>query len=477
MTTKQPNIVFILCDDHAAHAISAYGSRVNHTPHIDRIAHEGMRFDNCFCTNSICTPSRASIITGTYNHINGCTTLATNFDNTQRTYLHQLQDAGYQTAMFGKWHLGEGPEHEPKGVDTYCVVPGQGDYHNPTMIENGVKKKFFGYTTNIITDLSADFMRRCDRERPFAVMVHHKAPHRHWEPEAKYKNYRKDEFIPLPATFDDDYEGRPAAEAATMRIDRDMFERDYKEKIPEGLSDRDRKIWIYQRYMHDYLACVQSVDDCTGRLLDMLDDMGIADDTIVIYTSDQGFYLGDHGWYDKRFMYEESLGMPLLVRYPKMIKPGTVNHDIVLNVDFAQTFCELTGSGDMPGQQGRSLVPLLEGTTPSDWRTCMYYRYWMHNDNPHNVWSHYGLRTERYKLIYFYCDGLGIAGCRPNKDEPRYYELYDLLRDPCEMHNVINEPAYAKVFAEMRPRLREEMLKVRDTPHPSEDQVQMAATH
>lgn len=472
---KQPNIIFIMCDDHAAHAISAYGSRVNHTPNIDRIAHGGMRFDRCFCTNSICTPSRAAIITGNYNHVNGCTTLHTHFDNTQRTYFHQLKDAGYAVGVFGKWHLGEGPQHEPKGVDTYCVLPGQGDYHDPVMIKDGVKKRYSGYTTNIITDLSLAFMREVEPGKPFAVMVHHKAPHREWEPEAKYLDYRKGEFIPLPPTFDDDYDGRPAAEAAKMRIDRDMKPKDWKHEIPPGLSERELKIWKYQRYMHDYLACVQSVDDGVGRLLDALDDMGIADDTIVVYTSDQGFFLGDHGWYDKRFMYEECLGMPFLVRYPRQVPAGQVNRDIVLNVDFAQTFCELGDAGDMPGHQGVSLVPLLQGKRPVVWREAMYYRYWMNKDGIHNVWAHYGIRTERYKLIYYYIDDCGQIGAQPNAGEQPYYELYDLQRDPCELRNVASDQAYATVFNELRQRLRREQLAVGDTPHGSEDAVALSA--
>ncbi len=466
---KRPNILFIMCDDHAAHAISAYGSRVNQTPNIDRIAHGGLRFDRCFCTNSICTPSRASIITGNYNHVNGCTTLHTDFDNRQRTYAHQLQESGYQTALFGKWHLGEGPAHEPKGFDQWAVLPGQGKYHNPEMIEMGERKNYRGYVTHIITDMAADFLRRSDPDRPFALMVHHKAPHREWEPEEKYRNYRRDEFIPVPATFDDDYHSRPAAEAAKMRIDRDLKPKDWKEEIPAGLSEYEIKVWKYQRYMHDYLACVQSVDDSTGRLLDMLDDMGIADNTIVIYTSDQGFFLGDHGWFDKRFMYEECLGMPFLVRYPGVTTPATVNRDIVLNVDFAQTFCDIAKVGDMPGQQGHSLLPLLHGKHPADWRKAMYYRYWMNKDSIHNVWAHYGLRTERYKLIYFYNDDCGQIGAMPSQGEKPYYELFDLIRDPCEMRNVAQDPAHAQILADLQKQLRAEQLAVGDVPHASED--------
>ncbi|MEA3407887.1 MAG: sulfatase [Chloroflexota bacterium] len=451
MAQARPNILFIMSDDHAAHAMSCYGSVINETPQLDRIAQEGMRFDNCFCTNSICTPSRATILTGTYNHINGATTLATPLDNDLLTFPKLLQAHGYQTAFVGKWHLGQGPKHEPKGFDFWRVLPGQGLYHDPEMIDREGRQVFQGYVTDLITDMSLEWLRTRDKARPFCLLCHHKAPHRPWEPDAKHMQMYRDAKIPEPETFDDDYSNRAsAAEAATMRVARDLNRRDLKTDPPEGLTAEEEKSWKYQRYIKDYLRVVASVDDNVGRLLDYLEE-GLAEDTVVIYTSDQGFFLGDHGWFDKRFMYEESLRMPFIIRYPREIEAGAINDDIMLNVDFAPTFLDFAGIDVPEAFQGRSFRPLLRGQTPSDWRQSMYYRYWMHKAH-HNVYAHYGLRTKRYKLIYYYNDALGQPGAIDETYDPEW-ELFDLKKDPHELNSVYDDPAYADVVEELSEEL------------------------
>jgi len=467
MPSKRPNILFIMSDDHASHAMSCYGSRINETPNLDRIAEEGMRFENCFCTNSICTPSRATILTGTYNHVNNVTTLASKLDGRLLTFPKLLQACGYQTAIIGKWHLGHGGIHDPTGFDYWNVLPGQGLYHNPEMIEMGREKVFRGYATDIITDLSLEWLRNRDSSRPFCLMCHHKAPHRPWEPDEKHARMYESVEIPEPETFDDDYSNRAAAAAeAKMRIDRDLTLTDLKEPVPEGLSPEEEKRWKYQRYIKDYLRCVASVDDNVGRMLDYLDEEGLTEDTIVIYTSDQGFFLGDHGWYDKRFMYEESLRMPFIIRYPREIVPGTVNTNMILNVDFAPTFLDYAGV-DIPEQmQGTSFRPLLKGQVPHGWQRSMYYRYWMHLAH-HNVYAHYGVRTLRYKLIYYYADALGQPGAIDDRREPEW-ELFDLEKDPYELHNVYDDPTYTDVVKELKAELRRLQDQVGDEPYEGE---------
>lgn len=458
---KRPNILFIMSDDHAAHAISAYGSRINETPHLDRIANEGMRLDNCFCTNSICAPSRATILTGKYNHLNGVRTLYENFDARQNHVAKILQENGYQTAMIGKWHLGHGGNSDPTGFDYWNIFPGQGEYHDPIMYEMGEEKKYKGYATDIVTDLTIDWLDNIDREKPFFVMCHHKAPHRPWDPDEKYMHLYEDVDIPEPETFHDDYSTRVyAAHEAEMRIDTHLTKRDVKMDPPEGLSPSELKSWYYQRYIKDYLRCIASVDDNVGRLLDYLDEKGLTEDTIVIYTSDQGFFLGDHGWYDKRFMYEESLRMPFLIRYPRSIKPGTSTDAFALNVDFAQTFLDYAGIEAPEDMQGRSLRPILEGEVPEDWQTSMYYRYWEHMSE-HNVAAHYGIRTHRYKLIYYYGEGLGVPGARDIKREPAW-ELFDLEKNSYELNNVYSDPAYQDVVEELKKELYRLKEKVKD---------------
>ena len=467
MPDTRPNIVFIMSDDHASHAMSCYQSAINKTPQIDRIAEQGMRFDNCFCTNSICTPSRAVILTGTYNHINQVTTLSTHMDNNLLTFPKLLQQTGYQTAMIGKWHLGQGPAHEPKGFDFWRVLPGQGLYHNPEMIDKEGRKVWEGYVTDLITDMSIDWLKNLDKDKPFCLLCHHKAPHRSWETDDKHALMYEEVDIPVPVTFDDDYSNRAsAAEAATMRIARDLNANDLKQSVPDGLSPAEEKHWKYQRYIKDYLRVVASIDDNVGRLLDTLDEEGLTENTLVIYTSDQGFFLGDHGWYDKRFMYEQSLRMPFIVRFPREIKAGTVNKDIVLNVDFPATFLELAGV-EIPGSfQGKSIRPLFQGDAPEDWQTSLYYRYWMHKAH-HNVYAHYGVRTLRYKLIYYYSDALGQAGAIDETYEPEW-ELFDLETDPYEMHNVVDDPAYAEIVKELKDEMHKLQEQVGDERYPKD---------
>lgn len=463
---KKPNVLFIMSDDHAAHAMSCYGSRINETPNIDRIANEGIRFDNCFCTNSICSPSRAAILTGKYNHLNGVKSIDDHFDGKQMTYPKLMQEDGYQTAIVGKWHLGHGGDADPTGFDYWTVVPGQGDYHNPVFIEmDGERRQYPGYVTDITTDFCIDWLDHRDKDRPFMLMCHHKAPHRPWEPAAKYANLYEDMDIPEPETFYDDYATRAqAAVDAKMRIDRDMNDEvDLKGLPPAGLTPIEEKKWKYQRYIKDYLRCVASIDESVGRLLDYLDQEGLAEDTIVVYTSDQGFFLGDHGWYDKRFMYEESLRMPFVVRYPRAIQPGAVTNAMTLNIDFPSTFLDYAGIDIPEEMQGRSLRPIFAGETPEDWRSSMYYRYWMHLDEFHNVYSHYGIRTQRYKLIYYYAEALGTSGSVDEQRLPEW-ELFDLEKDPYELNNVYADPAYADKILTLKNEMRSLQLAVLDEP-------------
>jgi arylsulfatase A-like enzyme len=456
----QPNIVYMMADDHAAHAISAYGSRINKTPNIDRIAAGGVRFSNCFCTNSICTPSRAAILTGQYSNKNGVYTLNDRLDPSRNHVAKELQKAGYQTAMIGKWHLAS----DPTGFDYWNILPGQGVYYDPTFIEPSGRKKYTGYCTDLIGDFSIDWLKRRDPKKPFFLMSHHKAPHRPWQPGPKYQDWLKDETVPEPDNLFDHYEGKPRAVAAvTMKVGEDMQQTDVKQPFPKDLHGDALRKWAYQLYIKDYLRCIRSVDDQVGRMLDYLESERMADNTIVIYTSDQGFFLGDHGWFDKRLMYEESLRMPFLIRYPGMLKPGTVNRDMVLNIDFAPTFLGFAGAKAPAEMQGRSFVPNLEGHTPKDWRKSMYYRYWMHNTSDHHVPAHYGLRTDRWKLIYYYGKPLGMTGANPPDTEPDW-ELYDTKNDPREMHNLYRDPKYAGLIQKLKEELAAKQKEAGDSP-------------
>ena len=463
--SDRPNIVFIMSDDHAAHAISAYGSRINATPQIDRIAEGGVRMDLAFCTNSICAPSRAAILTGTYNHVNGVTTLDTPLDNTQWTFPKALGNAGYQTALFGKWHLGHSAGEEPAMFDRWRVLPGQGHYHNPVFIdsEQGIDE-VGGYVTDLITDDSIDWLANRDTKKPFALFCQHKAPHRHWEPDARHFTMYDNVDIPFPDTFRDDLAGRAEViQAVKMRMmDLDPI-RDLKALVPDGLSPEQELDWRYQRYIKDYLRVVASIDDNVGRLLDYLDANDLTDNTIVVYTSDQGFFLGDHGWFDKRLMYEESLQMPLLIRYPDQIDAGTVCDDIVVNVDFGPTLLDLCGVNVADHVQGRSFAPLVTGGTIDDWPTSMYYRYWMHNDESHACPAHYGVRTRTHKLICYYNDPLGQTGAR-GPANPIEWELFDLIADPLEVSNIYGTPQAADITTELRAELNRLQSEVGDEP-------------
>lgn len=433
---KRPNILFIMSDDHAAHALSCYGSRINRTPNLDRLAREGMLFTNCFCTNSIGAPSRAVILTGKYNHINGIIKNGQKFDGSQQTMPKIMQRAGYETAIIGKWLL----KGRPTGFDHCEILSGQGSYFNPLIIHRGGKKVHEGYVTDIITDRTIEWLKQRESGKPFFLMCHHLAPHRRWIPDDKHKAMYDKESIPLPETFNDDYRTRCiAAYEQRMSIFKNLSVADVKSEWPDHLMNQPLKIWKYQRFIKDYLRCVASVDDNVGRLLDYLDESGLAGNTMVVYTSDQGCFLGDHGWFDKRFMYEESLRMPLLVRCPGVVKAGTTSDEIVLNLDFAETFIECSGAGRPVDMQGRSILPILEGRAPSNWRTSMYYHF---SDFPgdYKVKRHYGIRTERHKLIHFY----------HNNDD---WELYDLENDPHELNNIYGDPKNADLVTELKAEL------------------------
>jgi arylsulfatase A-like enzyme len=496
----RPNILFIMADDHASKAISCYGHGINQTPHIDRLANEGMRMNHCYVSNSICTPSRAAILTGTYNHVNGVMTLADAINNRLPNVAKHLRSSGYQTAIFGKWHLGEGPAHEPTGFDSWAVVPGQGDYHDPMFHEPGAAVRHPGYVTDIITDKSLAWLQARDKSRPFMLMCHHKAPHRSWEYHPKYKNHYEAD-IALPDTFNDDYKNRArAAGQAKMRIADDMTYLDLGLVQPDGgqevgepllpghstrklpnpadvrsirlidkdtaevftfQSQADYDHFKFQRYIKRYLRTIASIDESVGRLLDYLDEEGLADNTLVIYTSDQGFFLGEHGWFDKRFMYEESFQMPFLARFPREIKPGSVCNDLISNVDFAPTFLDLAGVSVPSYMQGRSTRPLLQGETPSDWPGVAYHRYWMHQDEYHNAFAHYGIRDQRYKLIYWYNQGFGLPGTQSGGQAPEW-EFFDCEKDPLELFNCYRDPAYQAQVARMMGLLEDKMLEIGD---------------
>ncbi len=476
----RPNIIFIMSDDHAAHAIGAYGSRVNETPHLDRLAKEGALLTSVFATNSICTPSRATILTGRYSHLNGVT-MFNRFDGSQSTVARLLQQGGYHTGMIGKWHLGSDPE----GFDQWEILPGQGAYFNPIMYTATSETTYTGrYVTEVITDRALGFLRSRPRNKPFFLMMHHKAPHRPWEPTDQHATHFAAQRIPEPVTFRDTYASRSdAMKENQQRVGADLTNRDLKLKPPAALSAADVAKWQttkpesvtivrdgqnvtlkgealvrwkYQRFMQDYLATVQSVDESVGRVLSYLDSTGLGRNTMVIYTSDQGFFLGDHGMYDKRFMYEESIRMPFLVRWPAAIRAGTRSDAMGLNVDFAPTFLAAAGMRVPAEMQGRSLLPVLRGRAPTDWRTAMYYRYY-HDPGDHNTRAHYGIRTRTHKLIYFW-----------KKDQ---WELYDLVKDPYEIHNLYGERGVASLTRELRQHLARLKREVGDTDQLANDQL------
>ena len=497
----QPNILFIMSDDHAYQAISAYSDKLIQTPNIDRIANEGMLFTNASVTNSICAPSRATLLTGKHTHLNGKINNIMPFDTTQITFPQLFQRAGYQTAMFGKLHFG----NNPKGVDDFMILPGQGSYINPEFITPKGDTTIVGYVTDIITDLTLEWLdKKRDPSKPFMLMYLHKAPHRAWWPSAeKMKEFSKKSF-PEPETLFDDYTNRgTAAKTAEMNL---LYHMDYTQDskiMPEtidemggvepvvppiiyngeyalnhsrnrmteeqkalydpildainadfktnwkGMTNKEKMSWKYQRYMQDYLACISSVDDNVGRVLDYLDEKELAKNTIVVYTSDQGFYLGEHGWFDKRFIYDESFKTPLLIRWPNQIKAGITNEEMVQNLDFAQTFLEAAEIKAADDMQGESLMPLLKGA-PEKWdREAVYYHYYEY-PGWHSVKRHYGIVTKDFKLAHFYYD----------TDE---WELYDRNKDVHEMKNVYLDPEYKDVVVELKSRLAELRVKYGDS--------------
>jgi arylsulfatase A-like enzyme len=468
--TRPPNILIIFCDDLAVQAISAYQHplKLLQTPNLDRLARQGTLFERCLVPNSICGPSRAVVLTGKYSHLNGYQRNNNRFDGSQQTFPKLLQKAGYQTAFIGKWHLAS----DPTGFNHWHILPDQGIYYNPPMIKNGERVQHEGYTTDLLTDFSIEWLKARDTTKPFLLMTQHKAPHREWAPALRHLGWNKDVPFPEPDTLFDDYSGRGRAEREQdMTLEKTFTPRDSKEVPPPYLNAEQRKLWDayyeprneplrngtltgrdlvrwrYQRYMHDYLGTVKAVDESVGRLLKHLDDAGLADNTLVIFSSDQGFYLGEHGWFDKRWIYEESLTTPLLVRWPGVARPGARHRAMVSVLDFPETILDAAGIGIPSDMQGRSLKPLLEGRTPADWRTSFYYHYYEFPGS-HRVRKHYGVVTDRYKLFHFY------------EPEMNYWTLIDRQSDPRELKNVYDDNGYADVrktlHAELQ-RLRTEL--------------------
>ena len=471
---KKPNIIYIMADDLTTQAISAYGGiykDIAPTPNIDKVAKEGMLFQDVLVTNSICGPSRAAILTGNYSNLNGYykNESGGKFDDSKWTFPQEFQKSGYKTALFGKWHLGT----EPVGFDTfkYHNASGQqGNYWNPLYNDNGKNVKEKGYATNLSTDFALNWLDAKEMtNEPFLMVLQYKAPHRPWHPDTKYEKLWDDVEMPYPSTFNDTYKGREKTAGDTEMTMEYFSRRDMKlerpknlkrkERIqwdfygakageivqPKGMSDEEGKKWRYQNYIKDYLACVKSVDDNIGRVLTYLKENNLEDNTIIVVTSDQGFYLGDHGFFDKRFIYEESLRMPFMVKYPERIKAGSVNEDIITNIDFAPTLLELAGITTTQKMQGTSFVPVLEGNTPKDWQDAMYYHYY---EFPfwHHVQPHYGIRTQKYTLAHFYY----------NID---VWELYDLEKDPNQMNNIYSDPNYTSTIAELKVKLKNLMIK------------------
>lgn len=465
---KRPNIVFIMCDDHTTQAISAYGSKINQTPNIDRIAQAGARLDRAFCTNSICAPSRAAILTGTYNHVNEVRTIWEDLDNSRPTFIGDLKGAGYKTAIFGKWHLGHGPKSDPMNFDRWEVLPGQGEYNNPKFFTPEGEVQYPGYVTTITTDLALNWLDTLDKDDSFCLLVHHKAPHLPVTPDEKHKDLYADIDIPEPATLHEDLSDRvEGVKNAKMNIYKHMPKAIVKQKTGSykpDLPQYEGQKWGYQLFIKDYLRCVASIDENTGRILDYLRDNGLEEDTLVIYTSDQGFFLGEHSWFDKRYMYDESIRMPLLMQYPRAIEAGTTIEEIVTNVDFAKTFCDFAGVEPHEGAQGRSFKKLLEKQTVENWPQSMYYRYWEHDDPIHAACAHYGIRTHEYKLICYYSDGMGLE-LTGDTHYPIEWELFDLLKDPMELKSVYGDPEYAEIQADLVKQLFEIQQEVGDQPY------------
>ena len=442
---ERPNIIFIMSDDHASQAVSAYGSKVNQTPNIDRIAKEGALLSRCYAVNSICTPSRATILTGQYSHKNGVPVFNA-IDRERDNVAKRLKAAGYQTAMIGKWHLGS----DPSGFDYWQILPGQGAYWNPILYGTDGEKKYDGHATDVVTDLTLGYIGKRKKDQPFFVMMHHKAPHRNWQPQPQFAAMFTNKVIPEPATLLAAHENHGSAIREQKQAISDLNDNDLKMAPPASLSGDELIRWKYQRYMQDYLACVQGVDDSIGKVLKYLDENGLARNTLIIYTSDQGFFLGEHGMFDKRFMYEESSRMPFVARWPEKIKAGTTSDALVINCDFAPTFLEMAGEKAPAEMQGRSMLAILRGEKPANWRSSFYYRYY-HEPGHHNTRQHYGVRTATHKLIHY-----------PTINE---WECFDLVIDPSEMRNIYKEPSAQTVVA----RLKEELRRVKSEAGDTED--------
>lgn len=459
MSIPRPNILFIMTDDQTIREMSCYGSEILQTPNMDRIAQGGTRFNYCFATNALCAPSRATVLTGCYSHIHGILGNSEQADAIEElnpeipTFPELLRDAGYHTGLVGKYHI----RQNPRGFDYSAIHPGQGDYFDPVFIENGTEIQKQGYATDITTDLALNFLESAGRSQPFCLVYQFKAPHRPFSPAPRHKNMFDDIDIPVPETFNDNYATRHIAGLAEdMQFDISLA-RDY-EDLPGGLSKEERKHWIYQRFIKDRFRTIYGVDENLGRVLDYLDAQGLADDTLILYTSDHGYFLGDHGWYDKRFMYEPSIRIPLVARYPRLGITGNVTNAMVMNIDYAPTILDFAGVPIPTEMQGRSLRPLMEGKTPEDWRESIYYAYYensweLHGKGeeamaepykyftPHRIGPHRGVRTDRYKLIEYYSEG-------------DYRELFDLQEDPNELRNVYEEPAYADIMTALEEELR-----------------------
>lgn len=476
--SAKPNIIFIMSDDHAYQAISAYHAGSVKTPNIDLIANQGIKFNKAFVTNSICAPSRAVILSGKFSHLNGVPGNGQVFDGSQQTFPKILQQHGYQTAMIGKWHL----KSHPSGFDYWNVLPGQGDYYNPDFIKQGQDTTYQGYVTDIITELSIDWLKRRDKNQPFCLLMHHKAPHRSWMPAIEHLGLFDDLDFPLPANFYDEYEGREALQVQMLTV-KDHMDVRMDFKIPcdtcdtvtvnswapgeywrrlERLSPDERQkwdesyrkeeqefyevqedeaeydLWKYRRYMEDYLRCIVSVDESVGQVLEYLKANGLEENTMIVYTSDQGFFLGEHGLFDKRFMYEEAMRTPLMIRYPKEIAGGLQTGLLTQNLDIAPTLLDVAGIPIPDDMQGKSLRQIWqESDTP--WRDAIYYHYY---EKGFGATPHYGLRTDRYKLIHFY-------------DVVDSWEFYDLETDPSEMKNLYHDPAYEQLIKELSDKLIE----------------------
>ena len=486
----KPNIVFVFTDDHAIQTIGAYGGRLsefckqhNITPNIDKLATEGGLFVNSMCANSLCSPSRAAILTGLHGHANGVMTLGRPIADGLWTYPETLAKSGYQTAVVGKWHLGK----TPAKTDYWRLLKGQGDYWHPVFVGPDGTEQRRGYSTDAITDMSLEWLAQRDKSRPFMLMVQHKAPHRPWSPPPRYYKWLADTKVPEPDTLFDNYDGRASpAHNQKMEIDRHMnlptdlkvLEKDKFAGQLNRLSDAEKAEWVkasgprneaffkaklegrelvrwkYQEYMKDYLRCIKAVDDSVGRIDAQLKKDGLAENTVMIYSSDQGFYMGEHGWFDKRWIYEESLHMPLVVRWPGVVEPGSRYSQLVQNIDYASTFCEIAGSKAPEGRHGRSIVPILRGESPRDWRESVYYHYY---DRGHGVARHYGLRSDRYTLAHFY--------------ETDEWELYDLEEDPKQLRSVYAEAAYAETLS----TLKRELVELRERFKDDSDQMPLPA--